>query len=262
MPVRASGYGGVGGFLLWAELSADQFQALDSAPDERATLALLEEFVGAQRIDDPLRKQVLLELHLNSLYFARRQGFTSEKTATLFSIVKRNHDEMVESFLPPAKSWEFFKTLLLTHSVERPPYSIGIFTRHEAKQISQYVLDTYYRHFKLYRYAFTMRHVKEIELRRSWIELPCESFPPLADGVPSGQSELDEEPAEAPAAEPVVEMPPIELGPDVPEALKAAVEEQITRQVAAMREAMHSSYADRIARYEQKVVELEGKVKK
>ena len=41
--------------------------------------------------------------------------------------------------------------LLLTHSVQRPPHSVGIFSRLESEQITQFVLDTYYRHFKLYR---------------------------------------------------------------------------------------------------------------
>ena len=86
--------------------------------------------------------------------------------------------------------------------MQRPPHSVGIFSRQEAQLITQYALETYYRHFKLYRYAFTMRHIKQMEVRTSWLELPCDAFPSLADGVPSDLEPPEPEPpAPAPAIE-------------------------------------------------------------
>lgn len=104
-----AGTGGVGGFLLWADLKPEHIAALDAVADEPATLALLSELLGADGMQDQLKKEVLLELHLNSLYFARKHGFSAEKTSTFFSIIKRNHEEMAEAFLPPQQSWEYFK---------------------------------------------------------------------------------------------------------------------------------------------------------
>lgn len=47
-----------------------------------------------------------------------------------------------------------FALLLL---LARPPLSIGVFNQLEMRSIMDWMLDTYYRHYKLYQYAFTSR---------------------------------------------------------------------------------------------------------
>ena len=54
-------------------------------------------------------------------------------------------------------SFKYCKDLLLAHSIQRPPYSIGLLTLAEMKAALSWMLDTYYRHYKLYMYAFTDR---------------------------------------------------------------------------------------------------------
>lgn len=51
------------------------------------------------------------------------------------------------------------QNLLLAHSVQRPPYSIGLFSHSEFQRILTWALDSYYRHYKLYQYAYTNRCV-------------------------------------------------------------------------------------------------------
>ena len=82
----AAGTGGVGGFLLWADLKPEDIEALDAAADEQATMTLLSTLLGLSEEEDFLKREVVLELHLNSLYFARKCDFGTEKTSTLFSI--------------------------------------------------------------------------------------------------------------------------------------------------------------------------------
>ena len=134
---------------------------------------------------------------------------------------------------------------------------MGIFTLAELQLITQFALDYYYLHFKLYRYAFTLRHVKSIDVRTSWAELPPDSFPSLLDGVPIEAPEPDAV-EEAPPPSPPVEMPPIALQADVPPAVREAVEGQIAAQVAAMRAQLESQYAERTAAHEAKIKELEA----
>lgn len=38
---------------------------------------------------------------------------------------------------------------------QRPPFSIDLFSQEQLALISDYVVNTYFRHFKLYKYAFT-----------------------------------------------------------------------------------------------------------
>ena len=51
--------------------------------------------------------------------------------------------------LQMADSFAVFKHLLLKHSCQRPPFSTGVFTPAEVPEISKYVLDTFYRHYKM-----------------------------------------------------------------------------------------------------------------
>ena len=105
-----------GSFLLWADLSPEDLARLDGAVDEAATKAILADVLRVLDGENPLRAQVLLEFYANNLAFARERGFSAEKTSTFFSIMKRNHDEMVEAFLPQQKSWEYLQALVLAHA--------------------------------------------------------------------------------------------------------------------------------------------------
>jgi hypothetical protein len=151
------------------------------------------------------------------------------------------------------------QSLLLAHSIQRPPHSVGIFTLAEVQQITQFALTHYYAHFKLFRYAFTLRHVKQIDVRTTWAELPPESFPSLSEGVP-----VEPTPEESPAVEepPPIEIPPIELHADVPDSVKEAVEAQIAAQVAAMRAQLEQQYAARAVEHEQQIKQLEATLAK
>jgi hypothetical protein len=243
-----------GTFLLYADLQPEGLAALDAARDEDAAKATLSQLLslGGQA----KRMEVLLELYMNALRFARAHSFSVEKTSTFFSIIKRNHEEMAEAFLPPHKSWEFLKALLLMHSVQRPPHSVGIFTLSEVQLITKFALENYYDHFKLYRYAFTLKHVKQVDVRTSWQEQPPDSFPPLSEGLP-----VEPEPEPEPEPPAYVEPPPIELNADVSEAVKAAVEAQIAAQVAAIKANLEAQYAQTAAAHQAKLAALEAKVK-
>lgn len=41
----------------------------------------------------------------------------------------------------------------------RPPFSCGVFSQAEMRAVLDWMLATYYRHYKLYQYAFTNRSV-------------------------------------------------------------------------------------------------------
>ena len=208
------------------------------------------------------RRDVLLEFYLNNIRFARQQSLSAEKTSTYFSVMKRVHEETCEALMPPQKSWDYFNALMLAHSVQRPPYSVGIFTLQDLKALAAHALDTYFRHFKLYRYAFTMQNAKDLSMRTSWLELPPCSLPQLADAVPAdeeaaGEEAADEEPAP-------VEVPPPQLPADldVPDSVRQAVEQQLAQQVEGIRAALEAQYAGRASHNEAKLKALEASLGK
>ena len=85
-------------------------------------------------------------------------------------------------------------------------------------------------------------------------------FPSLAEGVPYEKT-AEPEAAEPPPPIKPVELPPIDVGNAVPDALKAAVEEQIAAQVAAVRAMLEEEYADRTAKHEAQIATLEASLK-
>jgi hypothetical protein len=155
-----------------------------------------------------------------------------------------------------------WQSLLLRHAVQRPPHSIGVFNLAEVQLITNsFALPYYYDHFKLYRYAFTLKHVKEIGVRTSWTELPPGSFPSLAEAVPIEPAPEQEEPSSPGASFKPVELPPIELHADLPDAVKEAVEKQIQAQVDSVRKQLEEQYAERTAQHEAQIAALEAKAK-
>ena len=85
-----------GQFLLYADLLPEGLAALDGAATEEAGKQILTQLLNVS--EGGLRKEVLLELYMNALRFARENGFSVEKTSTFFSIIKRNHEEMADAF--------------------------------------------------------------------------------------------------------------------------------------------------------------------
>lgn len=110
------------------------------------------------------------------------QRFDSKQGSVLFSIVKALHLTAVSKHLTIDRAFDYFKQLLLRHSVHRyaasthacgskiavglaqnfvavrrPPFSFGMFTLPQAQSITHWMLSTYFMHYKLYQYAFTAR---------------------------------------------------------------------------------------------------------
>lgn len=64
---------------------------------------------------------------------------------------------MLEDRLDEDTSFKNFKELLLRHSVQRPPHSLAIFNLDDVKKINDFVLDNFYRHYSMYKYALTVQ---------------------------------------------------------------------------------------------------------
>mmetsp|Transcript_21904 Transcript_21904/g.42637 ORF Transcript_21904/g.42637 Transcript_21904/m.42637 type:complete len:111 (-) Transcript_21904:340-672(-) len=109
-----------------------------------------------------------------------------------------------------------------------------------------------------------MRHMKEITLRNSWIELPPSVFPSLVDGVPcdDAAAETDaKDEAETPPAPPPPPPPPepdfseLELPPNVLQSVQEALRSQVT----AVRNELEEHYSKRSAGLEEQIARLEKK---
>ncbi len=252
--------------LPWADLSPDDVASLQSTTDLDHAARLLTASNLVKHDDQrPDRQLVLVEFYINLLRFARERAFTPIKLSTLFSLFHRAHTELVDGFLTLEKTWAYFRALLLAHSVQRPPYSVAIFTVAEAELITQYALDNYFRHFSLFRRIFTMRHVKEMTMRKSHIELPPASFVPLAaamvvpraqDGPGDGAGEegaADVADEQGPDLAAVADADALDLPPGIPDDVAEAIREQLEAQVASVKAQLEAQQAHLFEQLERKL---------
>lgn len=69
---------------------------------------------------------------------------------------------------------------MLRHAIKRPPHSLAIFSLADVKKIDLYALDTFYRHFDMYKYALTVK--EQLHLTSGgMMEVPRPTFPDLND---------------------------------------------------------------------------------
>lgn len=54
-------------------------------------------------------------------------------------------------------SFEHLHKLIVSHSVDRSPKYVKVFDVNDAELIIDYMLNTYYRHYKWYSYVFTQQ---------------------------------------------------------------------------------------------------------
>eukprot|EP00002_Diphylleia_rotans_P002094 TRINITY_DN1129_c0_g2_i6.p1 TRINITY_DN1129_c0_g2~~TRINITY_DN1129_c0_g2_i6.p1 ORF type:complete len:249 (-),score=59.55 TRINITY_DN1129_c0_g2_i6:631-1377(-) len=166
--------------LVWADFSPAQVQQLEKNAYSPEGKKLLAEYLRLTDIEANPHTRILLSLYHSALLFAKKNFTTLEKIATTISIIKLVHyHNIAEPFVDVEKSLGFFKKLLVEHSVQRPPYSIQIFTIDEVHRLTDYMIETYYRHFKLYKYAFTKKQLLDIKLKEVVIDT-APTIPPLS----------------------------------------------------------------------------------
>lgn len=94
-------------------------------------------------------------------------------------------------------SFARLEALLLKHAVERPPSSVGVLDSDDVAAIVDFMLDTYYRHWRLYKTCFTARlEAKFSQISPFALDDIPQPLPPLTAGTPLN---IDGEPTPAPA---------------------------------------------------------------
>ena len=120
---------------------------------------------NVMQLPDSMQGQILCDMYISAIKFAKLHSFTPLQISTFMSILKQVHNVCTST---PFGNFEdtflYFKELMLLHSVNRPPWSLKIFDTAELTIVSQYVQDTYFRHFKMYKYAFTPKIKLDLSL--------------------------------------------------------------------------------------------------
>ncbi|XP_060794974.1 coiled-coil domain-containing protein 189 [Neoarius graeffei] len=173
--------------LLWADLSysdAEEITRIESIPEISRILC------QALHVEAPdPQRGILLELYTNIVLFCRQQKFSQEQTSVLLSIVKNVHQLNTETPLNNMdQCFTYCCELLLCHSVRRPPFSIDLFNSEQVTEIVKYLINTYMKHYLLYKYAFTPQ--MHLDLSLSYVGMPEE---PTAEQLETSDTESQTE---------------------------------------------------------------------
>jgi len=143
--------------MIWSDLTIENILELNA---KWSNVHEVKEYLAGcfnlETYKDNKQETVLIDLYYYTLQFCRKSRFSSEQTSALFSIIKSIHEAAVETpFNNLPQCYKYMKDLILCHSVKRPPFGIELFSPDDAKVVSEYIVNSYFRHFKLYKFVFT-----------------------------------------------------------------------------------------------------------
>eukprot|EP00392_Amoebophrya_sp_AT5.2_P007771 g7790.t1 len=111
--------------------------------------------------------EIAADFHMHNYNFGDSLEFTAPKMSTFLSMMRTVYNESFDLGLSMSESYELFRHLLLKHSCHRPPFSSGIFNLNDIWRgqlaISDYVLDTFFRHYKMYKYVYVC--IRDLEVK-------------------------------------------------------------------------------------------------
>lgn len=165
-------------FLYFSDITEANLKQAAEAETKADLRKLLKEFM---KIDQPegLRAEILVDMHYHNYSFCMSKGFPPEKTSTFLSIMKILLEDAIRERLTPEDAFSRFQDLLLKHSVERPPRSVGIFSFDDVTSLVEYVTNTFFRHYRLYMYAFSTKCDLRLQIHE-----PHEGIVPTVKSLP------------------------------------------------------------------------------
>ncbi|KAM7452030.1 hypothetical protein ABFA07_000628 [Porites harrisoni] len=158
--------------LVWTDLTLDNVVNIQRSETPEEVQCLLADIFHLSDWKDDLRQGILVDLYFYTLHkFAKDNEFSTEQTSAWFSVIKSVHEMTVDTpYGNVDPVFKYFKELLLCHSVKRPPYSVALFSVDQVKKLTSYAVNTYFRHFKMYKYAFTPK--VRLDLSFEYVGLP------------------------------------------------------------------------------------------
>ena len=217
-------------------------------------------------LDSSSRNEILLDLYTHAIIFAKLQNFSKEQLSAYFSILKQTHEVCVATpFGNVEQCFSFFRELVLTHSVHRPPWSLEIFSPAQVETITTHVINTYFRHYKLYKYAFTPKVRLDLSLQYEGLaptpvpevqvsEQPEETISPKEECDGSPLIPADDAPAEDET--PLDEKTPEEK--EVTNELEIVVRKAVSLKLKEMQVAVERQLEDSDKAITEKIISLEG----
>ncbi|XP_076434958.1 cilia- and flagella-associated protein 119-like isoform X1 [Babylonia areolata] len=180
--------------VVWADLTVDDVDRLNESLNVDHNKQVLADIFHLDAWREDPKQAIIMDLYYYTLQFARDNNFSREKTSTFFSIMKKTHEVAIETpFGNLEQTFRYFKEVVLCHAVNRPPHSIELFSVDEVRKLTEYAINTYFRHFKMYKYAFTP--LVRLDLSINYVGVPVASPEPTDEGEVGEEASKDQETA-------------------------------------------------------------------
>ena len=101
---------------------------------------------------------ILVDFYFHHYAYCKAQAFSARQTCSMLSIAQHVFRSDMDNATSSAESsFSAFEKLILRHAVERPPVSMQVFSEEQALGVVDHFLNSYFRHFRLYKYIFSER---------------------------------------------------------------------------------------------------------
>ncbi|XP_027965888.1 coiled-coil domain-containing protein 189 isoform X1 [Eumetopias jubatus] len=242
---------------MWKYLDIHSMHRLEKTANTEEMREVLAELLGLSYPEQSLRDAITLDLFSHALLFCRQHGFSLEQTSTVCALLQDLHKACVATPLGNVEEcYRYFTSVLFCHGVKRPPFSINLFREEQLLALADYVVNTYFRHFKLYKYVFTPQ--VRLDLSLTYVGLQ----PPKLwqdDETEKGGEEAKEQ-AVTPQEEPetaVLPEPEPEPEPSQVSILQAYIRTQMNKELRQLQQLMEERLQASEERLSSKLTTLE-----
>ncbi|XP_054955199.1 cilia- and flagella-associated protein 119 isoform X6 [Pan paniscus] len=158
---------------MWKYLDVHSMHQLEKTTNAEEMREVLAELLELGCPEQSLRDAITLDLFCHALIFCRQQGFSLEQTSAACALLQDLHKACIATPLGNVEEcYRYFTSVLFCHGVRRPPFSIDLFKEQQLLALEDYVVNTYFRHFKLYKYVFTPQVRLDLSLTYMGLQPP------------------------------------------------------------------------------------------
>ncbi|XP_055154811.1 cilia- and flagella-associated protein 119 isoform X2 [Symphalangus syndactylus] len=158
---------------MWKYLDIHSMHQLEKTTNAEEMREVLAELLELGCPEQNLRDAITLDLFCHALIFCRQQGFSLEQMSAACALLQDLHKACIATPLGNVEEcYCYFTSVLFCHGVRRPPFSIDLFKEEQLLALEDYVVNTYFRHFKLYKYVFTPQVRLDLSLTYMGLQPP------------------------------------------------------------------------------------------
>ncbi|EPY26295.1 flagellar associated protein [Strigomonas culicis] len=261
--------------LTWKVLSPEQTFTCLNCPDFATIRTVLSKIDTADngvvlnsKNYTTQQTQIVLDLISHLIMFAKARQMNAEKTSTIVAIVRAVHLSSMSQRLTRVESYDTLRDLIVRHSVPRPPFCAAILDLSDVQELDEYLLGTYYRHYKMYYYVFVPQETLTVRTRAlaDVVQHPPQELPALCTAMVEEDWRKKMEERERAKEEATMEKH-LKVSEEMEAARRreaglnsGAFTEGVREQLETIRKAAEQQSLDRLSLVEEKLDKLEKQV--